>query len=268
MQLNDPVTSVVKDPDTHAEIVTPSKTSAARGVETENPLPATVTVAPMGPCEGVTVIATVVTVNAPIALWPPTSVAVTVVPDVPPGTLNEQLNAPVAPVVRDPDEQLATVTPSNTREASGLDTEKPVPATVTAEPVGPWPGVTVIAGTVTLNEPSATRPPESVAETVVPDVPLGTAKVQLQAPVGLVDSDPLEQVEIATPSKTSDETVVDPENPVPETVTVAPIGPWPGLTTIDGTLKTIVCPTEDPETVTPPEDGFATYPETGPTLNV
>jgi hypothetical protein len=224
-QLNDPVTSVESDPDTHEEIVTPSKTSDASVAETENPDPDTVTVAPIGPWEGITVIDTEVTVNAPIAVWPPTSVAVTVEPDVPTGTRNVQLNAPTAFEFSEPEEQLATVTPSKTREARVLDTENPVPATVTVEPVGPWLGVTEIAGVVTVNAPTATRPPGSVAETVDPEVPEGTANVQLQDPVGPVVNDPLVHAEIVTPSKTSDESGVEPVNPVPETVTIAPIGP-------------------------------------------
>jgi hypothetical protein len=82
---------------------------------------------------------------------------VTVVPDVPLGTLNVQLNAPVAPVVNEPLVQLAAaiVLVSKTNEVSAVDTEKPVPATVNVAPIGPCPGVTVIAGVVTVNVPLA-----------------------------------------------------------------------------------------------------------------
>jgi hypothetical protein len=82
---------------------------------------------------------------------------VTVVPDVPPGTTNVQLNAPVAPVVREPLVQLAAVNVlvSKTNEVSAVDTENPVPATVTVAPIGPCAGVTVIAGAVTVNVPLA-----------------------------------------------------------------------------------------------------------------
>ncbi|MGA8091418.1 MAG: hypothetical protein WB984_02855 [Thermoplasmata archaeon] len=85
------------------------------------------------------------------------SVAVTVVPDVPLGTLNVQLNAPVAPVVREPLVQLAAVIVlvSKTNDVSAVDTEKPVPATVTVASSGPCAGVTVIAGVVTVNVPVA-----------------------------------------------------------------------------------------------------------------
>jgi hypothetical protein len=95
-----------------------------------------------------------VTVNIPLAAWPPTSVAVTVVPDVPLGTRNVQLNAPLADAVSEETPvQLAPaiVTPSKTREESTVETEKPVPATVTVAPTGPWPGVTAIVGVVTVN---------------------------------------------------------------------------------------------------------------------
>jgi len=173
-------------------------------------------------------------VNFAVATWPPTSVAVIVVPEVPLGTENVQLNEPVGPVVRDPLEQLEIVTPSKTRPTV-LDTEKPVPETVTVDPTWPFIGLTVIFGLVTVNFPVACCPPTSVAFTVVPEVPLGTEKVQLKAPVPLVVNDPLVQAEIVTPSNTSLTALVT-ENPVPATVTVAPIGPWPGVTVIAGVV--------------------------------
>ncbi len=63
-----------------------------------------------------------------------------------------QVKAPVAPVVREPLVQLVIVTESNTSDDSAVDTENPVPATVTVAPIGPCPGVTVIAGVVTVND--------------------------------------------------------------------------------------------------------------------
>ncbi|MGA7475714.1 MAG: hypothetical protein WBW47_00660 [Thermoplasmata archaeon] len=51
--------------------------------------------------------------------------------------------------------QLVIVTESNTRYDNAADTENPVPATVTVAPIGPCPGVTVIAGVVTVNVPVA-----------------------------------------------------------------------------------------------------------------
>jgi hypothetical protein len=85
------------------------------------------------------------------------SVAVTVVPAVPTGTLNVQLNAPVAPVVREPAVQVVTTFESKTSEASAFDAEKPVPETVTVAPMGPWVGLTVIAGVVTVNACAVVR---------------------------------------------------------------------------------------------------------------
>ncbi len=83
------------------------------------------------------------------------SITVTVVPDVPAGTLKVQLNEPVPSVVRLPLVQLVIVTESKTSDDSAVDTEKPVPATVTVAPIGPCPGDTVIAGVVTVNTPVA-----------------------------------------------------------------------------------------------------------------
>ncbi|MGA8091152.1 MAG: hypothetical protein WB984_01455 [Thermoplasmata archaeon] len=63
-QLNAPVVSVVRAPLVQFALViaAPSKLNPTKFV-TEKPVPATVTVAPVGPCAGVTVIAGMVTVN-------------------------------------------------------------------------------------------------------------------------------------------------------------------------------------------------------------
>ncbi len=129
-----------------AEIV---KTIVAPGV---NPLPEAVTVTPVNPCVGTSVTVGIVTVNVPVADCPPASVTVTVVPVVPLGTFNVQLNAPVAPVVNEPTVQLelATATPSKFSPTK-LVTEKPVPDTVTATPAGPWAELRVIPSVVTVN---------------------------------------------------------------------------------------------------------------------
>jgi hypothetical protein len=161
---------------------------------------------------------------------------VTVVPDVPLGTLNVQVNAPVALVVRDPVVQLLTGMESNSSEVRAADTVNPVPDTVTVAPTGPWIGLTMIVGVVTVKVPVAVWPPGSVAVTVVPAVPLGTLNVQLNVPVAPVVSDPTVQLVIALLSKVKDASAVETENPVPETVTVAPMGPWVGLTVIAGVV--------------------------------
>jgi hypothetical protein len=97
----------------------------------------------------------VVIVKVPVAVWPPESVAVTVVPDAPAGTLNVHENAPVAPVVKEPAVQALIVLVSKTNDVNAFDTVNPVPDTVTVEPMGPSAGTTVIAGVVTVNVPVA-----------------------------------------------------------------------------------------------------------------
>ena len=238
VQLKAPAPPAVREPLVQLAIVAPSKTSPTTRV-TEKPDPETVTDAPTGPWAGFTEIAGVVTVNAPVATWPPTSVAVTVVPDVPLGTLNVHVNVPAPPVVKEPLVQLAIDTPSKTSPTECV-TEKPVPATVTVAPTGPWAGFTVIAGDVTVNAPVAVWPPTSVAVTVVPDVPTGTLNVHVNAPAPPVVKEPLVQLEIVTPSKTSPTTLAT-EKPVPATVTVAPTGPWVGLTVMAGVVTRNVC---------------------------
>ena len=89
---------------------------------------------------------------------PPTSVAVTVEPEVPAGTENVHENAPAASLESDPLVQLLTGIPSNTSEARAVETENPVPETVTVAPVGPWPGDTVIVGVVTVNVRAGVAP--------------------------------------------------------------------------------------------------------------
>jgi hypothetical protein len=231
VQLNDPVAPVVTEPPAQFEIVSPSKTSPT-GLCTEKPVPDAVTVAPTGPWVGLTVTLSFVAVNLPVAVCPPTSIAVTFIPDVPLGTANVQLNEPAAPVVTEPLAQLEVITPSKT-SPTVLDTEKPVPSTVTVAPMGPWVGLTAIFSFVTVNLSVAVFPPMSVAVTFVPDVPLGTANLQLNEPDAPVVKEPPVQLEIITSSRTSP-TGLDTEKPVPDTVTVAPIGPSKGLAAIFG----------------------------------
>jgi hypothetical protein len=70
----------------------------------------------------------------------------------------------------------------------------------------------------------------------VPLVPEGTANVHENVPVALAVNEPDVQVVIVTPSNTSDVSATDTENPVPDTVTVAPTGPWVGDTVIAGVV--------------------------------
>ena len=76
--------------------------------------------------------------------------------------------------------------------------------------------------------------------TVVPAVPLGTRNVHENVPLALAVSDPDVQLETRTPSNIREAKAVEAENPVPETVTLAPTGPSPGDTVIAGvvTVKT------------------------------
>jgi hypothetical protein len=75
----------------------------------------------------------------------------------------------------------------------------------------------------------------------VPAETFGTSNPQLNEPEELVDSDPLVQLEIAIPSK-STPTTLDKENPFPDKITDAPIGPLVGFTVILGvvTVKLVV----------------------------
>jgi hypothetical protein len=65
---NAPDESVERLPDVQLLTATPSKSSDASVEETENPVPATVTRAPWGPCTGVTERDGVVTVKVPVAV--------------------------------------------------------------------------------------------------------------------------------------------------------------------------------------------------------
>ena len=175
----------------------------------------------------------------------------TVVPDVPAGTLNVQLNEPVPSVVRLPLVQLAIVTESNTRDDNAVDTENPVPATVTVAPIGPCPGVTVIASVVTVKAVVAVRPePASVAWIGCdPELAVGTVNVQTNPPVAVVVmvflsplSVPGEQLtNVSEPPANVTVTVPDAVNPVPVSVAELPTGPWPGATVTACGVTVNVC---------------------------
>ncbi|MGD0588659.1 MAG: hypothetical protein ABSA63_07725 [Thermoplasmata archaeon] len=190
-----------------------------------NPVPDTPTDTPLGPCVGVSVTTGVVTVNDAVALsrLPSDPVAVTVYVTADPLIVNEQpLYAPV-PVAEHElaDPIVPPVVIVNVIVTSGVN---PLPDAATVTPLSPCVGVSANVGMVTVNVPVAASPPTSVTVTVVPDVPLGTANVQLKAPAPPVVREPLSQLAIVTPSKTSP-TVRVTEKPVPDTATVAPTGP-------------------------------------------
>jgi hypothetical protein len=179
-----------------------------------------------------------VTMYAPPADPPdPVSTAVTTVPEVPLGTRKVHDQVPVPLVLKEPAVHSPTriETVSNVSVAE-LETVNPAPETVTELCTGPCPGVTVIAGMVTMYVPPADPPdPVSTAVTTVPEVPLGTRKVHDQVPVPLVLSDPGEQDVTETESNVS-VTELETVNPVPETVTALPAGPCEGATAIDGVV--------------------------------
>jgi len=145
---------------------------------------------------------------------------VTVVPEVPLGTAKVQLNAPVAPELID----VETTVPS----------VNPVPETVTDTPFGPCIGVSVTAGTVTVNDTAvvdalvATSSPTTLYD---PADSLGTLNVHVNVPLALV----VIVVPLAVPAvhpvalcnTPSNATVADDdtEKPLPVTVYVAPTGP-------------------------------------------
>lgn len=147
-QSNEPVAVVARDPLAQLVIATLSNTRDWSVASVENPVPATVTSDPAGPCSGLNAIAGVVTVKVPEATCPVDAVAATDVPLVPVGTRSWQLKCPAPSAVVEPLAQEEIVTPSKRSEASAVFTGKPVPATVTVDPTGPCPGVTVIAGVV------------------------------------------------------------------------------------------------------------------------
>ena len=110
---------------------------------TEKPEPATVTVIPVTPCEGVRVIAGTVTVKEAEAVsagTEPTSLpeAMTVLaPAVDDGTVKVQVKVPVEDVVVVVQVWVPGVAPLNVNVAKVVLTEKPDPAAVTVIPMGP-----------------------------------------------------------------------------------------------------------------------------------
>jgi hypothetical protein len=69
--------------------------------------------------------------------------------------VNPHEKAPVLSAVSEPVEQPVIVTPSKNSNASGVDTENPVPEIVTVAHNGPCPGAIVTVSGVTMNDPVA-----------------------------------------------------------------------------------------------------------------
>lgn len=155
----------------------------------KNPVPVSVNELPSEPDPGVAVMLGIVTVNDWVADWPPTSVALTVVPDVPLGTEKPHAKKPVLFVVSKPLVQVETTTPSKTRERRGVVTENPVPETVTGAPSGPSLGFTLIERAVTSNTTGLVTIEEDRAfprTSYGPGVSVGTLNAQRNAPVSFV----------------------------------------------------------------------------------
>jgi len=166
--------------------------------------------------------------------WPPESVTVTDEPEVPSGTLNVQVKAPVPSVVSEPLVHDPIVWESKTSDARFVDTEKPLPVTVTVEPGAPWEGLTTIAGAVTRNRCKTDRALEAVSSAPTeygPAASLGMVKEQTKPPLESVVSDgPMKLPEVHARGVWSDEAnaTVAPRkgaNPEPVTTYVPPIGP-------------------------------------------
>ncbi|MGB6500312.1 MAG: hypothetical protein WBG19_02770 [Thermoplasmata archaeon] len=140
----------------------------------------------------------------------------------------------IPPTTREHTSGMERIAPAiETEESDGTN---PLPVTETVSPATPVEGVSAREGDVevTRNEAEAVWPCRSVALTVVPLVPRGTRKEQLNAPKESVVSDPLRQTVIATESKISDSNPADAEKPDPETTTKVPTGPLVGVTFREG----------------------------------
>lgn len=163
-----------------------------------------------------------------------------------------QLKAPVALTV---DPQLDTVAPAAIVDEIVLPGVKPTPERVTETELGPCVGLSVIPGVVTVNEAVALSklPSAPLAVTVYPpavaDV-IVTLHENVPVPVTvapqpvIVAGDPMVVV-----------TTFPGVNPVPETVTETPLGPWVGFSVMLGSVTVNVAeawslPPSDPVAVT------------------
>jgi hypothetical protein len=114
------------------------------------PLPATVTLVPIGPWLGLKVRFGVVTANVAEAELFEVSVAVTVPVYAALATVREQLKLPLVSAVSVPEEQVVMLRLPNWRVMGWLGM-KLLPVTVTLVPTGPELGLKLIAGVVTVN---------------------------------------------------------------------------------------------------------------------
>jgi len=147
--------------------------------------------------------------------------------------VTEQLNAPAE----------STVVPQSVIEApASIEVEtvapgvKPLPEAVTTTPLGPCPGLSVIAGRVTVKAAVALSklPSEPVAFTMyVAGVEDVIVTVQENAPPAVTEAPHAEMVAPEPIVVVIDEAGV---KPVPDTSTPTPVGPCDGESTIEGTV--------------------------------
>ena len=200
------------------------------GESTVNPDPVAFTFIPAGPYDGPIDRAGIVTVKEPLAVCPPSSLARTEVPLVRVGTRKLQLKAPPGPAVKLPPVQEVIVTPSKTKDVSWALGVNPVPATVTDEPTGPCPGVTMIPTVVPSKVPDATSvAPAGPAAVTTLDVPSAlNVKSFPELAANEQEPDPEETVAVQSRWEVGPLTVTVASldvNPEIEAVTVAPLGP-------------------------------------------
>ena len=163
-----PVIEVVWEVQVWVTIVPPAMVIEPIVVLTEKPEPLTVTTVPIGPWVRDKTITGVVTVKVAEAVFALASVAVTVLaPAVEEGTTKVAEKVPAADVVTAAG-TVVTVAPLNfivmVEEEAKL-----APVTVTVTPTGPWMGVKVIVGVVTVKVAEAVSRgtlPTSFPETV------------------------------------------------------------------------------------------------------
>ena len=189
----------------------------------------------------------VVTVTSPTEVVVLVAPSVATTPYVPPtslGTLNVHANSPVAFVVMVVPLNVPTVHPvglCNTPLKATVtddDTENPLPVTVYVAPTVAWLGDTVIVGVVIVNNAVALSAPPSdpVAVNVyaVADEVPAIVTVQLNVPVPETVATQL--VAIVAPEPIDVVTVILGVNPLPEIVTVAPLGPCIGVSVTAGVV--------------------------------
>jgi hypothetical protein len=211
-------------------------------VLTENPVPLTVTVIPVGPWAGVSVIVGVVMVKVAVAVSDPPSLPVATalwLPAASTGTMKVHENVPVADVVWLVQVWVPGVAPLNLNEVIPVLTENPVPLTVTVIPVGPREGVRVIVGVVMVKLAVAVSDPPSlpVATTLYGPAAIdGTVNVQEKAPTPEVVWLVHDWLAGVAPLNVNALIPVLTENPEPLTVTVTPVGPWDGVSIIVGVV--------------------------------